>query len=152
MRCPFCQAPDARVTDSRDVEGGVRRRRECTVCGRRFTTYERLAPTVWVIKRDGRREEFNPAKVLEGLRKACTKRPVPAQVLERIVQEVQDAACASGSEISSRAIGDMVMRKLREVDEVAYIRFASVYLPLSDLESIRGEVERLMDERKPAEA
>lgn len=133
--------------DTRDTDEGIRRRRECTQCSGRFTTYERLAPTVWVIKRDGRREEFEVEKVLAGVRKACAKRPVSSETIERMVSEIQDTVVAGGkAEISSRAIGDMVMERLRHVDKVAYVRFATVYVPLTDLDSIRREIEEVMSE------
>jgi len=153
VRCPYCGAEDLRVLDTRDSEQGIRRRRECAVCERRFTTYERIAPTVWVIKRDGRREEFNPEKVMEGLRRACAKRPVPTEVLERLVQKVQDSIITSGrAEVSSKTIGDLVMEGLREIDDIAYVRFASVYVPLADLESVRSEIDRMMGQRREKEA
>ncbi|MGQ9552763.1 MAG: transcriptional regulator NrdR [Anaerolineae bacterium] len=153
MRCPYCGAEDLRVLDTRDSEQGVRRRRECAACERRFTTYERIAPTVLVTKRDGRREEFDAEKVLEGLRRACAKRPVSTEVLERLVQKVQDSIISSGrAEVSSRTIGDLVMAELREIDDIAYVRFASVYVPLGDLESIRSEIDRMMDQRRKKEA
>jgi len=147
MRCPYCGASDSRVLDTRDTAESIRRRRQCTVCGRRFTTYERVAPAVSVRKRDGRREDFDPAKIMEGLRKACAKRPVPIETLRRVVEEVQDAVLGMGqAEVSSMLIGDMVLERLKEIDEVAYVRFASVYLPLTDLESIRSEIEQLRGE------
>lgn len=153
VRCPYCGAEDLRVLDTRDSEQGVRRRRECAACERRFTTYERIAPTVLVTKRDGRREEFDAEKVLEGLRRACAKRPVSTEVLERLVQKVQDSIISSGrAEVSSRTIGDLVMAELREIDDIAYVRFASVYVPLGDLESIRSEIDRMMDQRRKKEA
>ena len=152
MRCPHCGSDDLRVLDTRDTEDGIRRRRECVACAQRFTTYERVAPRVWVTKRDGRREEFEADKILEGLRKACAKRPVPTETLERLVREVQEAALGSGrAEIPSKEIGDLVMVRLREIDEVAYVRFASVYVPLGDLDSIREEIDRLMSQRREAE-
>lgn len=148
MKCPHCGHAEHRVVDTRDNEGGIRRRRECVKCGQRFTTYEKVAPAVWVIKRDGRREEFTDKKILAGLRLACAKRPVSTEALERIVQEVQDAVLRAGRlEVTSRSIGDMVMQRLRDVDEIAYIRFASVYVPLADLESVRSEIDKLVDRR-----
>jgi transcriptional repressor NrdR len=153
VKCPYCGSPEFRVLDTRDTEEGIRRRRECTSCLGRFTTYERLAPTVWVIKRDGRREEFDPDKVAEGVRKACAKRPVSTEAIERLVNEVQEVVIGGGrAEISSKAIGDLVMERLRHVDEVAYVRFASVYVPLGDLDSIRREIEGMMNEQRDREA
>jgi len=152
LNCPYCGSLDLRVLDTRDSEKAIRRRRECGQCARRFTTYERLAPSLWVTKRDGRREEFEPEKVMEGLRRACAKRSVPTEALERLVQEVQDAVLATGrAEVSSQAIGDLVMQRLREIDDIAYVRFASVYVPLGDLESVRREIDRLMGERRERE-
>ena len=153
MRCPYCSEDDLRVLDTRDTDQGIRRRRECAVCRRRFTTYERVAPTVWVIKRDGRREEFESEKVMEGMRRACAKRPVSTAALERLVQEVQDSVVSSGrAEVSSKVIGELVMERLRGVDEIAYVRFASVYMPLGDLESFGGEIDRMLDQRREREA
>ncbi len=147
MKCPYCGSQEYRVLDTRDTDDGIRRRRECTQCSGRFTTYERLAPTVWVIKRDGRREEFEMEKVMAGVRKACAKRPVSSETIERMVSEIQDAVMAGGkAEVSSRAIGDMVMERLRHIDKVAYVRFATVYVPLTDLDSIRREIEEVMSE------
>jgi len=153
LRCPYCSEDDLRVLDTRDTDQGIRRRRECAVCRRRFTTYERVAPTVWVIKRDGRREEFESEKVMEGMRRACAKRPVSTAALERLVQEVQDSVVSSGrAEVSSKVIGELVMERLRGVDEIAYVRFASVYMPLGDLESFGGEIDRMLDQRREREA
>ncbi|NPV09479.1 MAG: transcriptional repressor NrdR [Anaerolineae bacterium] len=153
MKCPYCGSPEFRVLDTRDTEDGIRRRRECGRCQGRFTTYERLAPTVWVIKRDGRREEFDPEKIMEGVRKACAKRPVSTETIERLVSEVQDLVAGGGrAEISSQAIGDLVMERLRHIDEVAYVRFASVYVPLGDLDSIRREIEDMMRDQRDREA
>lgn len=152
MKCPYCGAVELRVIDTRDSESAIRRRRECEACQARFTTYERIAPNLWVIKRDGRREEFEPSKIMEGLRRACAKRPVSTEALQRLVQEVQDSVLASGrAEVSSKSIGELVVQRLREIDEIAYVRFASVYLPLGDLESIRTEIDRLVSRRKEVE-
>jgi transcriptional repressor NrdR len=118
----------------------------------RFTTQEKIVPNVWVRKRDGRREEFDPNKITGGLRLACAKRPVSSEALERVVQGVQDAVLNSGKvEVTSKAIGDMVMQRLRDVDEIAYIRFASVYVPLADLESVRGEIDKMVSQRHNGE-
>jgi len=118
-------------------------------CGRRFTTYETIAATPVVVKRDGRREEFDRNKVLAGIRKACAKRPIPFEALESIVDDVEDRVRSLGkAEVSSRQIGQWVLERLRELDEVAYIRFASVYLPLEDVESIKREIDKLLKEGK----
>jgi transcriptional repressor NrdR len=137
------------VIDSREVSGGgtIRRRRECVECGRRFTTYERveLAGLV-VVKKDGRRQEFDPAKLRQKLRVALTKRPVSEKTIEAIVQTVEAELLAQGTtEVPSSAIGESVLRQLKAIDGVAYIRFASVYREFADLEDLRREVEGLSD-------
>ena len=149
MRCPFCKARDSRVIDTRQVENGIRRRRECITCRERFTTYEQMAGIVpLVIKSDGRREEFDRQKVLIGVRKACAKRPIPSEDIENLIAGVEDCLLNSGrTEISSKEIGQMTLENLRDLDEVAYIRFASVYLAFADLESMKQEVERLLEYR-----
>jgi transcriptional repressor NrdR len=151
MRCPFCHAADSRVIDSREVSGGetIRRRRECVRCGRRFTTYERadLAGLV-VVKKDGRRQEFDPAKLRQKLRVALTKRPVGEREIDALVQKVEAEMHALGTpEVPSSAIGEAVLRHLKELDEVAYIRFASVYRQFADLEDLRRELEELRQAR-----
>ncbi|MHB0878964.1 MAG: transcriptional regulator NrdR [Anaerolineae bacterium] len=152
MKCPRCSAVEHRVVDTRDNESGIRRRRECVECGMRFTTQEKVVPNVWVRKRDGRREEFDSNKIQAGLRLACAKRPVSTEVLARLVQEVQEAVLSSGRlEVTSKSIGEMVMQRLRDVDEIAYIRFASVYVPLGDLESVRGEIDKMVSQRHNGE-
>jgi len=149
LKCPFCGSTDLRVTDTRDSPKGLRRRRQCKTCGKRFTTYEIVAATPVVVKRDGRREEFDRNKVLAGIRKACAKRPIPFEVIESIADEVEDKVRSLGkAEVSSRQIGQWVLERLRELDEVAYIRFASVYLPLEDVESIKREIDKLLKEGK----
>jgi transcriptional repressor NrdR len=149
MKCPFCHAPDSRVTDSREVLGGesIRRRRECAACGRRFTTYERveLAGLV-VVKKDGRRQEFNPAKLRQKLRVALTKRPVGEPEIDMLVQKIEADLLALGTtEVPSSVIGESVLKHLKEIDQVAYIRFASVYREFADIEDLRREVEGLSD-------
>jgi transcriptional repressor NrdR len=147
VRCPYCGHQDSRVLDSRPAEEGssIRRRRECPSCGRRFTTYERVeAPALLVVKRDGRREPFDRAKVLGGLVKARGKRPIPTEVLEALAAEVEREVRNSGEpEVSSSRIGELVMERLRAVDEVAFVRFASEYRRFQDVESIVEEVARL---------
>lgn len=149
MKCPFCDADDSRVVDTRQVEAGIRRRRECNTCGKRFTTYEHVTGiTPLVVKSDGRREEFDRQKLLVGVRKACAKRPIPAEAIENLVAHIEDTALGSGrAEISSKEIGQMALEGLRHLDEVAYIRFASVYLDFKDLESMKREVEKLLEHR-----
>ncbi len=145
MRCPYCGHPDSRVTDSRDAEDGVRRRRECLNCGQRFTTYARLQlATLFVVKKDGRREEFSRDKLLAGLRKACEKRPLPAGTVEAAAADIESVLTAQGlPEVASRDVGEMAMARLRELDPVAYIRFASVYREFADLADLLREVEQL---------
>ena len=148
MKCPYCQGNHTRVIDTREASEGVRRRRECQGCRKRFTTYEHVAPSnPMVVKRDGRREEFDRAKLLAGVRKACAKRPIAVEEVERLVNEVEARVLArKRGEVKSRVIGDMVMEKLKELDEVAYIRFASLYLPLDDLDAMKQEVDRLLEQ------
>ena len=150
MRCPLCLTEDTRVIDSRPAEGGtaIRRRRECSICGERFTTFERSAQEATVIKRDGRREEFDAEKLKSGLRIACARRPISAAAIERIVERVEYAIRQTGrTEVASRLIGDIAIEELRKLDEVAYIRYAIVYLGLEDLESIRAEIDQLRAQR-----
>jgi transcriptional repressor NrdR len=145
MKCPYCQAGDSRVTDSRELGGGasIRRRRECSACGRRFTTYERVEDTgLVVVKKDGRRQEFDPAKLRQKLRVALTKRPVGEAQIDALIQRVEGHLLALGqAEIPSTAIGEAVLRELKDLDEVAYIRFASVYRQFTDLDDLMRAVE-----------
>jgi transcriptional repressor NrdR len=147
MRCPFCRAQDSRVIDSRELTGGetIRRRRECTACGRRFTTYERVeGASLMVVKKDGRRQEFDPAKLRQKLRVALTKRPVGEEAIDALLTQVEADLLALGTaEVPSSAIGESVLRELKALDEVAYIRFASVYRQFQDIEDLRREVEEL---------
>ncbi len=147
MKCPYCQAPDSRVTDSREISGGsaIRRRRECPGCARRFTTFERidLAGLV-VVKKDGRRQEFDPDKLRQKLRVALTKRPVGEEQIEQLVQRVEAELLAQGkAEVPSSAIGEVVLQQLKSIDHVAYIRFASVYREFADLQDLKREVDDL---------
>lgn len=152
MRCPFCGEPDSKVLDSRPAEGGsaIRRRRECGRCGRRFTTYERVEEQpLFVVKRDGRRERFDRQKILSGLVKACEKRPISLATLENLAEEVErEIRNTLLEEVPSTRIGDLVIEKLRALDEVAYVRFASVYRRFRDLGSFREELESLLGEQK----
>jgi transcriptional repressor NrdR len=148
MRCPYCEGQQTRVVDTtHDLKGGIRRRRECSSCGERFSTYERaIMSAPLVIKIDGTREEFDREKVIQGIRIACAKRPVSASDIDRLVGEIESTLRAMGkAEISSRVIGDMVMSGLRELDKVAYIRYAIVYLGLDDLQDVQGELDRLLE-------
>jgi len=149
MKCPYCDSADSHVIDTRSSGERIRRRRECMGCGKRFTTYERVVlSNPIIVKRDGRREEFDPDKLAVGIRKACAKRPVSMEDLERLVDQVESEVQRMGkAEVPSYVIGDVVMARLKELDELAYILFASVYLPLTDLESMKEEVDRLLDRR-----
>ena len=149
MRCPHCQSDQGtKVIDTtHDNRGGVRRRRECKQCTMRFSTYERaILATPMVIKEDGAREDFDREKLLRGLRVACVKRPVSAQDLERLAGEIETNLQRMGkAEIPSGVIGDMVITGLKELDHVAYIRYAIVYLGLDDLHAVRQELDRLIE-------
>ena len=147
MRCPYCSDRDSKVTDSRVNDAGIRRRRECLNCHRRFTTHERVQSVpLMVSKRDGRREEFNRDKMISGLRKACAKRPVTARQIELLVDEVEAEFQQSGSgEVSSHLLGTAIMDRLREIDRVAYIRFASVHRNFEEIESFEMAVRDLRE-------
>ncbi len=148
MRCPFCSATEDKVVDTRpsDDEQSIRRRRECTGCGKRFTTYERVDEALpMVVKKDARREPYDRAKVVAGLHKACEKRPVSAARIEEVADEIERALRElAEKEIPSSKIGDAVLSRLRDIDDVAYLRFASVYLPFKDAGEIMHEVQRLI--------
>lgn len=150
MKCPYCRISDSRVVDTREIVGmdAIRRRRQCRQCGRRFTTHERVEPiSMNVVKKDGRREPYDRRKLEAGVFRACTKRPIPTEKLQQVVDEVETAIFSRASgEVESQTIGELVMEKLRELDQVAYIRFASVYRSFADLEDIREEVESLLRE------
>ncbi len=152
MRCPFCGHLRDKVVDSRETGAGdaIRRRRECIECGRRFTSYERVEEIPYfVVKKDGRREPFDRTKLLQGLHRACEKRPVPAKALETIVEEVEQLVAESADrEIEARAIGEKVMERLRELDKVAYVRFASVYRQFEDVQEFMSELRDLLETRK----
>jgi transcriptional repressor NrdR len=151
VRCPFCGHPEDRVVDSREAaEGGqVRRRRECLACSRRFTTYERIEETpALVVKRDGRREPYDRGKVLAGLLRACEKRPVALRQLEEAADAVEAAINRLDErEIASTEIGQILMERLRGFDQIAYVRFASVYRRFEDVEQFLVELKRLRRER-----
>lgn len=150
MRCPYCDSTRTRVIDTTRNARGVRRRRVCIACERRFSTVERaILTTPLVVKRDGRREEFDHEKLLSGLRTACARRPVSADDLERLVDRVESQIRQMGrTEIPSRVMGDLVIAELQELDPVSYIRYAIVYLGLEDLEAVRAEIDRLLGERE----
>lgn len=143
MRCPYCGHDDSKVIDSRDVNEAVRRRRECFECGSRFTTYERPQRTALLVtKKDGRREEFSREKLISGIRKACTKRSVSQETVEQMVDGIETYLHKSGKgEVESATIGDMVMERLRQLDGIAYIRFASVYRAFADIEEMKQEAD-----------
>ena len=145
MRCPNCGGVDSRVVDSRNIEGGVRRRRQCLACHFRFTTTERVTSrSLFVKKKDGRREEFLREKLLTGFRKSCEKRPLPAGTVEKAVDEIESELYSLGrAEVPSTRIGDMVMERLKRMDHIAYIRFASIYREFADLDALKREVESL---------
>jgi len=147
MRCPYCNHSESKVIDSREATDGIRRRRECIQCGLRYTTYERIQTTaLMVAKRDGRREEFNRDKLTASILKACVKRPLPTGTIEKLVDDVEAELQKLGrAEIISSMVGEMVMKRLRGLDRVAYIRFASVYRDFADIESFKEEVEALQE-------
>ena len=148
MKCPFCSYRDSRVIDSRAVEDGtsIRRRRECPDCGRRFTTYEKYEETPLVVsKKDGRRELFDAKKLLGGLLKAFEKRPVPYERVQEIADSVERELRMNGeSEVESTRIGELMMQHLEETDQIAYVRFASVYRQFADVKNFMQELERIM--------
>ena len=147
MRCPYCGHSDSRVIDSRDAGDGIRRRRECVECERRYTTYEYIQMrSIMVAKRDGRREEFQREKLFSSLSKACAKRPLPVGSIDKLVDEIERQLTESGrAEFSSRAIGEAVMTKLAELDRVAWVRFASVYRDFRDIESFKEAIDALLE-------
>jgi transcriptional repressor NrdR len=150
MRCPFCQHPDTDVLDTRKLNEGeiTRRRRKCKACGRRFTTYERVeSVSLTIVKKDGTREPYDREKLMRGVRTACYRRPIPTKQTEQLVNDVESALMGyDEQEIASRVVGDEVMRRLRDLDEVAYIRFASVYRSFADIGKLREALDELMDQ------
>lgn len=151
MRCPYCQHEDSKVIDTtHDSHGGIRRRRECLNCKQRFSSYERpILATPLIVKQDGTREEFDRQKLERGIRISCAKRPVSAEDIERLVGQVEAELQRLGkAEVSSRVVGDLVIKGLKELDQIAYIRYAIVYLRLDDLHALRDEIDRLLLEKK----
>jgi transcriptional repressor NrdR len=148
MKCLYCDCTESKVIDSRsaDDDRTIRRRRECTSCGRRFTTYETIEfSPILVVKNNGNRQAFNAEKVRTGIVKACEKRPVPMAVIDEMVQDISKQVYNSmESEISSKEIGEMVMDRLKKVDEVAYVRYASVYRSFKDISSFMAELKQMM--------
>jgi transcriptional repressor NrdR len=152
MKCPFCENEDTKVIDSRHTEEGhaIRRRRECDVCGKRFTTYEKIEEMVlMVVKKDGSREAFDRNKVMNGIIKACEKRPVTADEIDHIVSEIERGLNnMMEKEVPSTFIGELIMEQLQRVDEVAYVRFASVYRQFTDVSTFVAEIEKLLGNKK----
>lgn len=149
MRCPYCGSARTRVIDTTRSEQSIRRRRVCRGCEKRFSTVERaVLATPLLVKRDGRREAFDRDKLLSGLRTACARRPVSADDLERLVDRVENHVRQMGkAEIPSRVVGDLTIEELKALDPVSYVRYAIVYLGLEDLEAVRAEIDRLLEER-----
>ena len=152
MKCLYCNCTESRVEDSRSAEeeNAIRRRRECVGCGRRFTTYETIEISpVLVVKNDGTRQSFNAEKIRVGIVKSCEKRPVPMQAIEEMVSEISKQVYNSmETEITTKQIGEMVMERLKKVDEVAYVRYASVYRQFKDISSFMSELKQMMKENK----
>lgn len=152
MKCPFCNHDDTRVIDSRSQEDNsvIRRRRLCDKCGKRFTTYERIDTIpITVIKKNSTRELFDKTKLLNGIMKSCYKRPVSVHQIELLVEDIENAIIGSGEkEVESQKIGDMVIERLILLDEVSYVRFASVYRQFKDINTFYGELEKMMNEKK----
>jgi transcriptional repressor NrdR len=151
MKCPFCGGTDSRVKDSRDIGDAIHRRRECEHCKARFSTYERVEKfQLMIIKSDQRRESFDRQKLSLGIRKACEKRPLPAGEIENAVEEVEQELYRFGKqELPSSVIGELVMDRLRSMDKIAYIRFASVYRSFGDVETMFEEIQKLVQREKP---
>ena len=151
MRCPFCAYIESKVVDSRAAEEGnsIRRRRECLSCTRRFTTYEMIEELpLMVVKKDGRREMFDRTKLINGLLRACEKRPVPLTAIQQIAEKVdKDLRGRTEREVSTQQIGEIAMKQLQEIDQVAYVRFASVYRQFADINNFMQELETLMKQR-----
>lgn len=145
MQCPYCQNEETKVNDKRDSEGMTRRRRECLKCGKRFTTYERVEMDLSVIKKDGRREKFNPEKIKHGLNKAFEKRPFTSDQIEEIAGEIEAKIyrVAKDEDIQTTKIGEIIMDKLKKTDKIAYIRFASVYREFADIDDFKKELQDL---------
>jgi len=147
MKCPFCGESDTKVIDTtHERGGGIRRRRACNKCGNRFSTLEQAIPSLVVVKSDGRREPFDRGKLLSGLRVACAKRSISSEAIEGLVDRIEIAIEGTGkAEVPSKMIGDMVIAGLKELDQVAYIRYAIVYLGLKDVEAVRREIDKILD-------
>ena len=151
MKCPYCSFLDSKVVDSRNGKDGtsIRRRRECLKCERRFTTYERIEEiNLVIVKKDGRRESFDRSKIIDGLEKACEKRPISVEVIENLVSDLERELQETGErEVNSKVIGERLIAKLYEIDEVAYVRFASVYRSFKDVNQFMDELKELLKEK-----
>ena len=144
MLCPYCSNDETKVTDKRDSKNETRRRRECLKCGRRFTTYEKIQEVeIFVIKKDGRREAFSREKLKAGIIKACEKRPVSGEKIEQAVNQIEERLKQHGQETSSKIIGELVMKTLKKLDKIAYVRFASVYRDFQDVNDFRKEIKEI---------
>jgi len=147
MKCPYCSHGETKVIETRETEEYIRRRRECMRCGKRFTTYERIERSFVIIKKDRRRERYCRDKLALGIEKACEKRPIPRETIEKMIDEIEnDLQNLGKDEIESKIIGDIVIKKLKELDHVAYIRFASVYKEFQDVSSFEEELKKLKGE------
>lgn len=145
MKCPHCGEANSRVVDTRSTGDGIRRRRECESCGKRFTTYEHVAASMLIVKSDGRREPYDRQKLMHGILVACAKRPIPQSAVEDMVDTIEEELASTGrAEVKSSAVGALVLERLQELDPMAYIRYAMVYLQLSDLEALQEHIGRLL--------
>ena len=144
MLCPYCGRADSRVVDTRSTGDTIRRRRECQACDKRFTTYEHISEALLIVKRDGRRESFDRHKLLQSIRLACAKRPIAMTDIDRVVNQIEERLFSLGrAEVKSEVVGQTVLEKLKELDPLAYVRFAIVYLELEDVEALGKELDRL---------
>lgn len=145
MKCPHCGDGDSRVIDTRTTGDGIRRRRECNVCGKRFTTYEQVAASLLIVKSNGRREPYDRQKLMHGILVACAKRPIAQATIEGMVDEIEEELARMGrAEVKSKVIGGLVLDHLKQLDTMAYIRFAMVYLDLKDLQALQEHIGRML--------
>ena len=145
MKCPHCSDANSRVIDTRATGDGIRRRRECENCGKRFTTYEHVAASLLIIKSDGRREPFDRQKLMHGILTACAKRPISQAAIEDMVDKIEEELAAMGrAEVKSTVVGGLALEHLKKLDPMAYIRFAIVYLNLTDLQGLQGHISRML--------
>lgn len=146
MLCPYCQHQESKVVDKRDAEAITKRRRECLKCGQRFNTHESVEHAeLRVIKKDGRREDFDPEKIRKGILKACEKRPVSTETIDKMMRMIEEKLRKKGKEVKSTCIGEIVSRELKKADKVAYIRFASVYKDFTDISDFKNEIKELIN-------